>query len=177
MSDFLDRAIESVIKREGDYSDDPRDTGGKTRYGITERVARAHGYQGDMRQLPRDLAVKIYTIDYWTKPGFARVAQHSPKLAERMLDCGINMGPGKAGAFLQRALNVLTEAALKVDGECGPATIGALGAFFRQRPGKVGETILVNAFNGLQATRYIELAEQRPQNRAFIAGWLSHRIW
>ncbi len=34
----------------------PDDPGGKTRFGVTEGVARAAGFQGDMRELPLDLA-------------------------------------------------------------------------------------------------------------------------
>ena len=56
----VDRMIEEVIGREGGYSDHPADTGGATRWGVTERVARAHGYRGDMRSYPRADAVAVY---------------------------------------------------------------------------------------------------------------------
>ena len=36
--------LASVIYLEGGYTDDPDDPGGKTKYGITERVAREYGY-------------------------------------------------------------------------------------------------------------------------------------
>ena len=37
----IDQLIDDVIAREGGYSDHPADRGGPTRWGITERVARA----------------------------------------------------------------------------------------------------------------------------------------
>jgi lysozyme family protein len=42
----IDQLIEEVIGREGGYSNHPADRGGATRWGITEAVARAHGYRG-----------------------------------------------------------------------------------------------------------------------------------
>jgi lysozyme family protein len=45
----IDRLIDKVIMLEGDFSDHPADRGGPTRWGVSEAVARAHGYAGDMR--------------------------------------------------------------------------------------------------------------------------------
>lgn len=56
--------IEDVIDREGGYVDHPADRGGATRYGITQAVARAEGYTGAMRDLPRALAARIYRRHY-----------------------------------------------------------------------------------------------------------------
>ena len=50
----VDRLIDALIEREGGYVDHPADKGGPTCFGITEAVARAHGYAGPMRQLPRE---------------------------------------------------------------------------------------------------------------------------
>ena len=58
-------AFEKVIGIEGGYSDDPDDRGGKTKFGITEAVARAHGYRGEMRDLGLTTARKIYKSSYW----------------------------------------------------------------------------------------------------------------
>src|SRR5690349_1456205 len=56
----VDRLIDALIDREGGYVNHPADKGGPTCFGITEAVARAHGYRGAMRDLPRDEAVGIY---------------------------------------------------------------------------------------------------------------------
>ena len=47
--------LEALIEREGGYVYHPADKGGPTRFGITQDVARAQGYHGDMRDLPREL--------------------------------------------------------------------------------------------------------------------------
>ena len=61
MDEQLDEAelINALIEREGGYSNHPADKGGPTCFGITESVARAHGYRGAMKDLPRDEAVAI----------------------------------------------------------------------------------------------------------------------
>ncbi len=178
---FLDDALDGVIKREGGYVNDPRDAGGATRYGITEAVARANGYTGDMKDLPLDLARKVYADKYWTGPGFARIAQISEAIAVEMLDTGINMGAGKASEFLQRSLNAFSQngeayPVIRIDGLCGPGTFSALQAYMRARGRSGGETVMLRALNCLQGSRYIDLTEQRPQNAAFCFGWFSQRV-
>ncbi|HEX5258441.1 MAG TPA: glycosyl hydrolase 108 family protein, partial [Sphingomicrobium sp.] len=53
----VDTLIDGLIDREGGYADNPADKGGPTCFGITQAVARANGYCGPMRQLPREEAV------------------------------------------------------------------------------------------------------------------------
>src|SRR3546814_17123188 len=64
--------------------DDPADRGGATRWGITERVARQHGYAGAMRAFPRDEAAAIYRRLYWLRPRFDAVAARAPALAAEL---------------------------------------------------------------------------------------------
>ena len=47
------KIINQIIEREGGYVDDISDSGGETKYGITEEVARRYGYDGKMIDLPR----------------------------------------------------------------------------------------------------------------------------
>ena len=53
-----------TIGEEKGYSNNPADKGGETMHGITERVARANGWQGPMRQLPLDRAQEIGKTQY-----------------------------------------------------------------------------------------------------------------
>lgn len=59
------KIIDKILVLEGGYVDDPADSGGATNFGITERVARANGYTGHMRDLPRSKAAHIYAEKYW----------------------------------------------------------------------------------------------------------------
>ena len=176
----IDRLIDEVIAREGGYCNHPADKGGPTRWGITQAVARAHGYTGDMSCLPRALAARIFRRIYWDEPRFADVAAISPAVAAELFDTGVNMGPGTAVGFLQRALNALNRQQsdypdIVVDRRIGLATLGAFAAFMRVR-GEKGETVLLKAMEALQGARYVALAEERPANEAFLYGWLANRI-
>jgi len=173
--------IEELIEREGGYVDHPADKGGPTRFGITEAVARAHGYAGVMAELPREEAAAIYRRLYWLRPKFDLVADRCPKVAAELFDTGANMGPAVAATFLQRALTALNRAGrdysdLVPDGRVGPATLAALDAFLEARGRKGGETVLLRALEALQGERYLRLAEKRPANEAFLYGWLANRI-
>ena len=56
MNARIDDIIDHVLDVEGGYVNDPDDPGGATNHGITEREARAYGYEGAMRDLPRRTA-------------------------------------------------------------------------------------------------------------------------
>jgi lysozyme family protein len=137
----IDNLVDALIEREGGYVRHPADRGGPTCFGITETVARAHGYAGPMRQLPRSEAAAIYRRLYWERPRFDRVAERSAALAAELFDTGVNMGPSVAVTFLQRALTALNRNGrdypdLVPDGRIGERTLAALDAFLEIRPGK-----------------------------------------
>jgi lysozyme family protein len=177
----VDRLVDALIEREGGYVDHPADKGGPTCFGITEAVARAHGYRGPMRRLPRDEAAAIYRRLYWQRPRFDDIAGRSPRLAAELFDTGANMGPAVAVTFLQRALTALNRNGkdypdLVPDGRIGAATLMALETFLTIRGKSNGETVLLRALEALQGERYLRLAERRPANEAFLYGWLANRI-
>ena len=176
----IDALIDAVIDREGGYVNHPADRGGPTRWGVTEAVARAQGYAGPMRDLPRAEAANIYRRIYWLRPAFDRVAARAPRIAAELFDTGVNMGTAIATGFLQRALNALNRTArdypdIMVDRAIGPRTLSALDGFLKAR-GKGGEAVLLRAMEALQGERYIALAERRPSQEAFLYGWLANRI-
>jgi lysozyme family protein len=175
-----DDTIDQIIRVEGGYVDNPADSGGATNFGVTAATARRYGYDGPMTLLPRAVAEGIYRREFWDALRLTEVGRHSVAVAAELADTAVNLGPGTAARWLQRALNVFNAGGslypdIKVDGAIGPATISALAAFLRRR-GDDGETVLLRALNGLQAARYIELAEARAKDEAFVFGWLLHRV-
>jgi len=176
-----DVLIEALIEREGGFVANPADSGGPTRFGISEAVARANGYRGPMRELPRDEAVAIYRRLYWLRPRLDEIAKRSSDVAAELFDTGANMGPAVAVTFLQRALTALNRNGkdypdLVPDGRIGPQTLAALDAFLELRGRGNGESVLLRALEALQGERYLRLAERRPANEAFLYGWLANRI-
>jgi lysozyme family protein len=176
----IETLLAELLRREGGFVDHPDDRGGPTNFGISSEVARAAGWAGPMQALPRDLALNIYRQRYWAGPRLDALAGIAPTVAAEVFDTGVNMGVGIAIRFLQRSLNVLNRQQrdwpdVVVDGRIGAATLAAVTAL-RARRGAAGERVLRRALNVLQGARYIEIAEQRPAQQAFVFGWLSERV-
>lgn len=112
----LTQSIKQLLGNEGGFVDHPKDPGGATNYGITQRVAREHGFQGDMRNFPISMALGIYEADYW-KP--IKADQLPDSLRFHVFDAAVNSGPAQAIKWLQRAAGVAE------DGIVGPRTISA----------------------------------------------------
>lgn len=180
MTTRVQEIIDGIIGVEGRYSNNPNDAGGETCWGITEKVARANGYEGLMREMPREFAAKLLTNRYWFEPGFDKIADVSVPIAEELCDTGVNMGPTVAAKMLQRALNVLNRQAkdypdVDVDGQIGPQTVRVLALFLVKR-GARGAVVLLKLLNCLQGYRYVEITEGRVANEDFIYGWLDNRV-
>ena len=109
-------AFDKLLKHEGGYSDHAADPGGKTRYGVTEAVAREVGYRGDMRELPLELAQRIYKERYWDA---VQAEALPPDVRYIVFDGAVNSGVAQSAKWLQRACGV------KDDGVIGPITIRA----------------------------------------------------
>ncbi len=176
MTRTIDSIIDDVIRAESGYVNDVNDRGGATRWGITEKVARANGYTGAMRDLPEAKAREIYRGQYVIAPGFGLVANVSPLIAAELVDTGVNMGPAIPSGFLQRALNALNRQQsdypdIVADGKVGPATVRSLTAYLAKR-GAEGERRLLALLNALQGHRYLSLAEGSPSQESFLYGWL-----
>lgn len=172
--------IDEILKKEQGYVDHPSDRGGPTNHGITQATARANGYDGPMRDMPVDLARGIYRKRYIITPCFDRVALVNEAVGFELIDTGVNMGPTRAGEFLQRCLNVFNlqgsrYADVFVDGRIGPVTLECLRAFLRWR-GKNGEVVLLRALNNQQGAKYIEFAENNPSQEDFTFGWFLNRV-
>jgi lysozyme family protein len=165
---------------EGGYVNHPKDPGKATKYGITEQVARAHGYKGDMRDLPQSRAREIGKAQYWDLMALDDVAALSQPIAEEMFDSGFLSGQATVVQWLQRCLNVANREQLdypdiRVDGLMGKITLASLSAFLKER-GSSGEVAILNALNGLQSAHFTELAERRETAESFWFGWQSKRV-
>ncbi|MCW8965193.1 MAG: hypothetical protein OQK82_00690 [Candidatus Pacearchaeota archaeon] len=180
MSILKDSIINGIIDREGDFVNNPNDSGGPTRWGITQQVARENNYIGPMERLPKHLAFSIYEKRYWAPLNLDAIEKLSTPITQELADTAANQGVNRAARFLQRALNVLNNKAtqwpdLVVDGQLGDKTIEALKKYLFIR-GIAGEVVLFNMLNSLQGAFYIELAERREKDEEFIFGWFTGRV-
>lgn len=109
----FDTAFDLLMTHEGGYSNHASDPGGKTRYGITEAVARENGYTGAMHELPLDVAKKIAKTKYWDA---CQCDVMPDALRYPLFDGAYNSGVGQSVKWLQGAAGV------KADGVIGPMT-------------------------------------------------------
>lgn len=181
MSAAFEAAFKRLLVAEGEYSDHPSDRGGKTRWGITEAVARDSGWMGDMRDLPLSVAQDIARSKYWDLlSGDEVVKLVGEGVAYQLLQIGYNMGVGWAGQFLQRALNAFNRNGLDypdipMDGKIGPRTLASLRCFVAFRR-VAGVQALSKAIECQQGTRYLDLVDFRPENEDFVFGWFRVRL-
>lgn len=144
----FDDAFREICLSEGGYVDKPNDPGGATCFGITERVARANGYQGDMRTLPIETAKTIAKTEYWDK---FQCDQFDPRIGYLVFDAAFN--GGHPAQWLQSASGVTA------DGAIGAQTIASVRSI---EPWKI-----MARFNASHAEYYASL-----KNYAFIDGWV-----
>lgn len=170
----FDDAVGIILEKEGGYVDDPADSGGKTKYGITEITARQFGYKKEMEDLELKTALDIYKIMYWDPIRGDEMVDIAPQVAMEVFDTGVNMGIAKASKFLQATLNAFVGDThhLIVDGLVGRRTMYALRAYLKQRD----ELVLVTALNCLQGAHYLDIASRRPKDKKFLYGWIKNRV-
>lgn len=178
---FDDFVLDLISNKEKGYSNRSNDAGGKTRWGITEAVARQFGYKGEMEKLPQSLAKQIYKELYWDSLRLTDIADLSPAIALKLADIGVNMGTSRAGEYFQTILNVMNNQQklypdLKTDGKIGTKTIATFKTYLSIR-GHDGETVFVRALNCLQGAKYVSLALARQTDEDNIYGWFLKRIY
>lgn len=155
------KIFDYLLRVEGGYSDDKYDSGGKTKYGIIEKEARAYGFKGDMRDLDIPFARSIYDRKYYHGNRLNEV--NDDRVALSICDWIVNSGNWGAKKA-QYALNSLGFN-LTVDGKIGNKTIEALN--------KVNPDEFLKIYHELQRDFYHSVVAARPTQRAFLKGWLN----
>jgi lysozyme family protein len=112
MTPFFTRCVAELLEYEGGLVEHPKDPGGLTHFGISQRSYPTL----DIRALTREDAITLYRRDFWTP---LRCDDLPPAVAFLVFDGGVNQGTTAAALDLQKACRV------KQDGLIGPATIGA----------------------------------------------------
>ena len=146
----FDAALAQVLLFEGDYSDHVEDAGGKTRYGVTEAVAREVGYRGDMREFPLDLASRIYRDRYWDA---MRCEDLPDSLRYVVFDSAVNCGVGQTTRWLQQTVGVTA------DGIIGPKTLAAV------------DDVGADSIRSHMVARRLRLMTSLPSWATFGKGW------
>ena len=113
MNTWFDQCFEKLIAHEGGVSENPKDPGGLTNYGISQRA-----YPNlDIRSLTLAEVKQLYKRDYWDR---AQCDQLPSQLSYLVFDAAVNSGIGQSIRFLQRAVGVAD------DGVMGAITLSAI---------------------------------------------------
>lgn len=129
----FEKAFNKLLGHEGGFVDHPKDPGGATRWGITQRVARRNGYTGDMRDFPVSEAKRIARAEYWDT---VRADEVPDAVRFDLFDGAYNSGPVQSIRWLQRAAGAAD------DGIIGSKTLIAVRAMDPHR--------LAERYNGLR---------------------------
>ncbi len=122
----FDACLTLVLGAEGGFSNDPRDAGGATNFGITigtltewrrSRTPGATVTPDDVRALKLEEAKEIYRSRYWN---ITRCEDLPAGVDLLVFDMGVNAGPGRSARILQEILGV------EQDGSIGPVTLNGL---------------------------------------------------
>jgi len=167
-----------IMRVEGGYVNHPKDPGGATKYGITQRsLEKARGMLEGLPDSVRDLscerASRIFYAFYYLPAGCAALP-YPLRLAhfDGAVHCGVHQG----GRLLQRMLNRLglgleREEPLKVDGLVGPRTLERV--LLLQRSGDFWGHLGVQGLLLERMEFYGSLARKNPkQYGPFLGGWL-----
>ena len=169
--------LEYIFLVEGGYFNHPNDPGGETMYGIIKTEARANGYNGAMRDLPREVACEIYLRKYWKNNGLMKIESFIVGLC--IFDFFVNSG-SRGATIAQETVNAIytnrngsvqfgksaDAAGLKpiaVDGQMGDKTFEAIN--------KIPPFVFISIYNVLQEDKYEDLMRNNGKLRSFDKGW------
>lgn len=169
--------LEYIFLVEGGYFNHPNDPGGETMYGIIKTEARANGYNGAMRDLPREVACEIYLRKYWKNNGLMKIESFIVGLC--IFDFFVNSG-SRGATIAQETVNAVytnrtgsvqfgksaDAAGLKpiaVDGQMGDKTFEAIN--------KIPPYVFISIYNVLQEDKYEDLMRNNGKLRSFDKGW------
>jgi len=160
-------AISQTLKHEGGLENDKFDTGGITAFGISlvfyKKNVKVDATAEDIRHLTADEATSIYKKFFWDRNRYEEI--ENQKLANRVFDLSVNIGPTMANSLLQKAVNFLKPSLhLVVDGSLGVKTLAAIN--------ELSADALYQALIN-KAESYYEAIASHGENHRFLFGWLS----
>ncbi|WP_455217857.1 glycoside hydrolase family 108 protein [Kaarinaea lacus] len=164
----IDEMLDTILKHEGGFVNDPDDPGGATNFGVT--LATLSQWLGrtatvdEVRDMDVETAKEIYRKRYYSDPGIDDFPQAIQPL---VFDCAVNHGPAQAIKFVQKVSNDAGLGSLEVDGVNGPRTRDAVNQAFAS----MGNN-MINAIVDERIAFYHRIVERKPSSEKFLKGWL-----
>ena len=165
-SEKFKKAVDFVINNEGSYVFDLNDSGGKTKYGISQKAYPSLNIKG----LSLEDTIEIYYRDFWLKGNFEQIPDKN--IATKLFDFTVNFGQRGATFVLQRALRAVG-ISVKEDGLFGPVTLSAVISCCMPEGAENRTKILMSALKSEAAGYYRLIAAKNPSQQKFLNGWLN----
>ena len=167
--------LDFIFCVEGGYFNHPNDPGGETMYGIIKTEARKWGYEGKMRDLPKEVAIEIYKKKYWKATGLMNIKNFAVALS--IFDFQVNSGI-RGAKIAQKTANKLyqnrtVEESFKkaMEGTYPLSEDGALGPKSFEVINKIPPLEFLMAYNIFQEDQYEDLMRNNSKLRVFDEGW------
>lgn len=165
MSNF-DDAFLYTVSNEGNYTNDPNDSGGPTNFGITigdlSRYVGRPATVGEVKGMTPDTAKIIYKKWYWDTLALDHV--NSKGVAMAIFDQGLVRGISTIAIAVQNLVSV------EADAHIGPITLAAINAHNAKD--------LIPAIEAQAERAFRAIVNVHPKDKAFLNGWLNraHRL-
>jgi lysozyme family protein len=160
-------ALNFTLKWEGGYVNHPKDPGGPTKYGITQKTYDECRKQlglpeKKVSQLTYEEAEKIYFFRYWAE--VARVTEQLWfEFRVALFDTFVQFGVSGGTQLWQMALGI------KVDGIWGPITESVTKTYINRNDSATAALALVAERIKYRAKR----VKEAPGQAVFLGGWLN----
>ena len=124
MIDNWQKSLNLVLQSEGGFSDDPKDSGGRTNHGVTQSVWESWvgrvSSEKEMRNLSIEDVTPLYKRKYWDACSCDLLPDGLDYL---VFDFAVNAGVGRSLKTLQSCVDAT------MDGQIGKNTLGAVSTF------------------------------------------------
>jgi lysozyme family protein len=164
----FDAAFNYVLSWEGGFSDDKRDSGGITQYGISEKLLKSIGWKyglhdvtsDTIKSLSKEQAKNIYHDQFW-KPLMDEIDDQD--IVNYYFDSVVNIGQYWGTVILQRATWCCGNKYLDDDGVFGAGTLACVN-------NSIG---LMPAFKSERSNYYRRIVAGNSSQSCFLKGWLN----
>ena len=158
MADFS-LAIDKTLAHEGGakFTDDPSDSGGATKYGISQAA-----YPDlDIRNLTEQQAREIYKRDYWDRVRADEIT--SQAVAENIFDTSVNMGVRTGSRLAQVAVEIEP-----ADGIIGSQSLKVIN--------NCDEEFFISNYTIAKIARYAYICNKNKSQKRFLLGWINRAL-
>ncbi len=165
-------AMKTILRHEGNYSDDSLDPGGATRWGISLRYIREEklcenndckGDKNEIINLTQTEADEIYYKDWYLRNKYNQIKNED--ILTKIMDFSVNAGSGQSSKLVKRAINRISSEKIPVNGIMDKQTIQIINL--------IEPSALYSALVNEETEFYLSIVKRNPELKKFLRGWLT----